>query len=174
MVGAVLRDQLLPSGGTAGGPAERLEAQATAAQLAMLRYQLNPHFLFNTLNSISTLVLLKQTEPANAMLTRLSSFLRHTLLTQPTGKVTVEQEIETLKLYLGIERMRFEERLRTDFQIEPAASGSDAACHAAAAAGRKRNQIRGVAARGRGAESALPRGSSDHSCGSPFPTPVRA
>lgn len=100
---------------------ERLEAQATAAQLAMLRYQLNPHFLFNTLNSISTLVLLKQTEPANAMLTRLSSFLRHTLLTQPTGKVTLNQEIETLKLYLGIERMRFEERLRTDFQIEPAA-----------------------------------------------------
>jgi sensor histidine kinase YesM len=53
-----------------------LEAQTTAAQLAMLRYQLNPHFLFNTLNSISTLVLLKQTEPANAMLTRLSGFLR--------------------------------------------------------------------------------------------------
>jgi two-component system LytT family sensor kinase len=100
---------------------ERLEAQATAAQLAMLRYQLNPHFLFNTLNSISTLVLLKQTEPANAMLTRLSSFLRHTLLTQPTGKVTLEQEVETLQLYLGIERMRFEERLRTDFQIDPAA-----------------------------------------------------
>ena len=99
---------------------ERLEAQATAAQLAMLRYQLNPHFLFNTLNSISTLVLLKQTEPANAMLTRLSSFLRHTLLSQPTGKVTLEQEVATLKLYLGIERMRFEERLRTDFQIDPA------------------------------------------------------
>ena len=103
---------------------ERLEAQATAAQLAMLRYQLNPHFLFNTLNSISTLVLLKQTEPANAMLTRLSSFLRHTLLAQPTGKVTLDQEIQTLKLYLGIERMRFEERLRTDFQIEPAAQGA--------------------------------------------------
>jgi sensor histidine kinase YesM len=101
---------------------ERLEAQATSAQLAMLRYQLNPHFLFNTLNSISTLVLLKQTEPANAMLTRLSGFLRHTLVSQPGGKVTVAQEVETLKLYLDIERMRFEERLRAVFSIDPAAA----------------------------------------------------
>lgn len=98
----------------------RLENQATSAQLAMLRYQLNPHFLFNTLNSISTLVLLKQTDPANAMLTRLSSFLRYTLVNQPTGRVTVAQEVETLKLYLDIERMRFEERLRTTFRIEEA------------------------------------------------------
>jgi hypothetical protein len=63
-----------------------LENQATSAQLAMLRYQLNPHFLFNTLNSISTLVLLKQTEPANAMLSRLSSFLRYTLINEPTAQ----------------------------------------------------------------------------------------
>ena len=100
---------------------ERLEAQATAAQLAMLRYQLNPHFLFNTLNSISTLVLLKQTGPANAMLTRLSGFLRHTLITEPGSQVTLAQEIETLQLYLDIERMRFEERLRTHFEIDDAA-----------------------------------------------------
>jgi sensor histidine kinase YesM len=100
---------------------ERLEAQATAAQLAMLRYQLNPHFLFNTLNSISTLVLLKQTEPANAMLTRLSGFLRHTLIAEPGSQVTLAQEIETLQLYLDIERMRFEERLRTQFEIEDTA-----------------------------------------------------
>lgn len=97
---------------------ERLEAQATSAQLTMLRYQLNPHFLFNTLNSISTLVLLKRTDPANAMLTKLSSFLRHTLINEPGGKVTVAQEVDTLKLYLEIERMRFEERLRTVFKIE--------------------------------------------------------
>lgn len=104
---------------------ERLEMQATTAQLAMLRYQLNPHFLFNTLNSISTLVLLKQTEPANAMLTRLSAFLRHTLVSQPGSKVTVAQEVDTLKLYLEIERMRFEERLRTRFQIDPAAKAAE-------------------------------------------------
>jgi len=96
----------------------RLENQATSAQLAMLRYQLNPHFLFNTLNSISTLVLLRQTEPANAMLSRLSSFLRYTLINEPSARVTVSQEIETLKLYLDIERMRFEDRLRTNFTIE--------------------------------------------------------
>ena len=100
----------------------RLEHTASSAQLAMLRYQLNPHFLFNTLNSISTLVLLKQTERANAMLSRLSSFLRYTLVNEPTGQVTVAQEVETLKLYLEIEKMRFEERLRPRFSIDPAAS----------------------------------------------------
>ncbi|PSJ42307.1 sensor histidine kinase [Sphingomonas deserti] len=96
----------------------RLENQASAAQLAMLRYQLNPHFLFNTLNSISTLVLLKQTERANAMLSRLSSFLRYTLVNEPMGSVTVAQEVETLKLYLDIEKMRFEDRLRPRFEID--------------------------------------------------------
>jgi two-component system LytT family sensor kinase len=97
----------------------RMEHQASSAQLAMLRYQLNPHFLFNTLNSISTLVLLRQTERANAMLSRLSSFLRYTLVNEPTGMVTLAQEVETLKLYLEIEKMRFEERLRPHFSLEP-------------------------------------------------------
>ena len=105
------RDQLL-----------RLEAQASSAQLAMLRYQLNPHFLFNTLNSISTLVLLKQTERANAMLSRLASFLRYTLVSDAGGEVSVAQEMETLKLYLGIEKMRFEDRLRPSFEVDPDAA----------------------------------------------------
>jgi two-component system, LytTR family, sensor kinase len=103
---------------------ERLENQASNAQLAMLRYQLNPHFLFNTLNSISTLVLLRQTERANAMLARLSSFLRYTLVNEPTGKVTLAQEVETLKLYLEIEKMRFEDRLRPHFKIESETIGA--------------------------------------------------
>jgi two-component system, LytTR family, sensor kinase len=96
----------------------QLESQASTAQLAMLRYQLNPHFLFNTLNSISTLVLLKQTERANAMLSRLSSFLRYTLVNEPTAQVTLVQEVETLKLYLEIEKMRFEDRLRPHFKVD--------------------------------------------------------
>jgi signal transduction histidine kinase len=100
---------------------ERLGTQASAAQLAMLRYQLNPHFLFNTLNSISTLVLLKETERANAMLSRLADFLRFTLIYEPTAHVTVAQEVQTLKLYLEIEKMRFEARLRPVFEIDPRA-----------------------------------------------------
>ena len=103
---------------------ERLEGQASSAQLAMLRYQLNPHFLFNTLNSISTLVLLKQTERANAMLARLSSFLRYTLANEPTAKVTLAQEVETLKLYLEIEKMRFEDRLRPHFKVDAETIGA--------------------------------------------------
>lgn len=102
----------------------RLESQASTAQLAMLRYQLNPHFLFNTLNSISTLVLLRQTERANAMLSRLSSFLRYTLVNEPTAKVTLVQEVETLKLYLEIEKMRFEDRLRPHFKVDPDTIGA--------------------------------------------------
>jgi two-component system LytT family sensor kinase len=105
------------------GQLVKLEGQASAAQLAMLRYQLNPHFLFNTLNSISTLVLLKQTDRANMMLSRLSAFLRYTLVNEPTAQVTLAQEVETLKLYLEIEKMRFEERLRSSFDIDPAVAG---------------------------------------------------
>jgi signal transduction histidine kinase len=97
-----------------------LAAQAAKAQLAMLRYQLNPHFLFNTLNSISTLVLLKDTDAANAMLSRLSAFLRSTLTEDSGGMVTLAREIETLKLYLDIEKMRFQERMRTYYTIDPA------------------------------------------------------
>jgi signal transduction histidine kinase len=94
-----------------------MAAQANTAQLAMLRYQLNPHFLFNTLNSISTLVLLKQTDRANAMLSRLASFLRYSLVGEREGIATIAQEAEALKLYLDIERTRFEARLRTRFDI---------------------------------------------------------
>ncbi|TPE60527.1 sensor histidine kinase [Sandaracinobacter neustonicus] len=98
---------------------ERMAAQANSAQLEMLRYQINPHFLFNTLNSISTLVLLTETEKANTMLSRLSSFLRYSLVGEREGQATVAQEMQALKLYLEIERTRFENRLRTRFDIAP-------------------------------------------------------
>ncbi len=93
-------------------------AMAHEAQLKMLRYQLNPHFLFNTLNAISTLILERSTEDANRMVTRLSSFLRHSLDNDPMKMVTLEQELAALRLYLDIEKVRFEERLTLDLDIE--------------------------------------------------------
>lgn len=94
---------------------------AHQAQLKMLRYQLNPHFLFNTLNAISTLVLEGRSREANDMVTRLSTFLRHSLDRDPKQKVTLQRELEAINLYLGIEKIRFDERLRLDFDIDPAA-----------------------------------------------------
>ena len=96
----------------------RSEALAHEAQLLMLRYQLNPHFLFNTLNAISTLVLSKSNEKANEMLTKLSKFLRYSLDHSPLDKVSLAHELETSRLYLDIEKVRFAERLRLEFDIE--------------------------------------------------------
>jgi two-component system LytT family sensor kinase len=93
-------------------------ALAQESQLKMLRYQLNPHFLFNTLNAISTLILDNQNRKANHAVTRLSEFLRYTLDQDPMKKVTLRQEIEALDLYLGTERLRFGERLRLEYAIE--------------------------------------------------------
>jgi two-component system LytT family sensor kinase len=90
---------------------------AHQAQLKMLRYQLNPHFLFNTLNAISTLILLKENVTANTMVTKLSEFLRYSLDKDPMKKVTLSNEIQALELYLAIEKVRFEERLQVHFNI---------------------------------------------------------
>jgi two-component system, LytTR family, sensor kinase len=96
-------------------------ALAQEAQLKMLRYQLNPHFLFNTLNAISTLILDNENRLANHAVTRLSEFLRYTLDQDPMKKVTLRQELEALDLYLGTERLRFAERLRLEYAVEEAA-----------------------------------------------------
>jgi signal transduction histidine kinase len=102
---------------------EALEASALAqeALVKMLRYQLNPHFLFNTLNAISTLILDGQGKVANQAIGRLSEFLRHTLDQDPMKKVTLRHELEALNLYLGIEQLRFGDRLRLEFEIDEAA-----------------------------------------------------
>jgi two-component sensor histidine kinase len=96
-----------------------LKANAVAhqAQLKMLRYQLNPHFLFNTLNAISTLILVEENKTANSMVTKLSEFLRYSLDKDPMKKVSLQTEIQALQLYLAIEQVRFEDRLTLDFQI---------------------------------------------------------
>ena len=100
----------------------RAAALAQEAQFKMLRYQLNPHFLFNTLNAISTLILDNRNSIANSAVTGLSEFLRYTLDQDPMKKVTVAQEMEALNLYLEIEKMRFGERLGLDYAIDDSAS----------------------------------------------------
>ncbi|HKR35158.1 MAG TPA: histidine kinase [Steroidobacteraceae bacterium] len=100
----------------------RSSALAQEAQLKMLRYQLNPHFLFNTLNAISTLILDNRNSVANSAVTGLSEFLRYTLDQDPMKKVTVAQEVDALNLYLEIEKLRFGPRLTIEFAIDDNAS----------------------------------------------------
>ncbi len=95
----------------------RSEALAHEAQLRMLRYQLNPHFLFNTLNAISTLVMQGSSDTANRMLTKLSKFLRYSLDHDPLDEVDLEQELRSVQLYLDIEKVRFEERMRIEIDV---------------------------------------------------------
>lgn len=91
--------------------------RAHQAQLKMLRYQLNPHFLFNTLNAISTLILDQQNTTANDMVSKLSRFLRYSLESDPMREVTVNDEVASLLLYLEIEKVRFGDRLELDVQV---------------------------------------------------------
>jgi hypothetical protein len=102
---------------------QTLKATATAhqAQLKMLRYQLNPHFLFNTLNAISTLILDGANETANLAVSRLSDFLRYTLDNDPMKRVTLGSELGAIDLYLQIEKVRFGDRLIIEKDIEPRA-----------------------------------------------------
>jgi hypothetical protein len=88
------------------------------SQIKMLRYQINPHFLFNTLNAVSTLVLRGSKDKANGMLIRLSTFLRFSLDNDPEKKIRLYEELKALMLYLEIEKTRFEDRLTVKFEIE--------------------------------------------------------
>ncbi|MBC7798536.1 MAG: histidine kinase [Pyrinomonadaceae bacterium] len=96
-----------------------LENQLAQAKLHALKMQLNPHFLFNTLNSISSLVL-DNPKAANRMIARLGDFLRLTLDNDSNQEVTLERELEFLKCYLEIERIRFQDRLTINFEIDEA------------------------------------------------------
>ena len=98
--------------------ASQLEAQLSQAQLQALKMQLHPHFLFNTLHSISAL-LHRDTESARKMITRLGDFLRLTLENSGTQEVTLKQEMEFLRCYLEIERIRFQDRLTTRVFVDP-------------------------------------------------------
>jgi two-component system, LytTR family, sensor kinase len=96
----------------------QLAAQLAQAQLEALKMQLQPHFLFNTLQNISAL-LAEDVRAADKMIARLGDFLRLTLANSGAQLVTLQQELDFLKCYLEIEQVRFQDRLTTHFQIEP-------------------------------------------------------
>jgi signal transduction histidine kinase len=90
---------------------------AKAAELRSLRYQVNPHFLFNTLNSLSALVLTGKTERAETMIQTISTFYRHSLADDPTSDVSLEDEFALQRLYLDIEAVRFPDRLLASYDL---------------------------------------------------------
>ncbi|MEA3066016.1 MAG: two-component system, LytTR family, sensor kinase [Sphingomonadales bacterium] len=90
-------------------------ALAQTAQLTALRLQLNPHFLFNTLNAISSLIVTGRNKDGEAMLSKLCGFLRTALAADGRTEVTLEEEMETLQTYLEIEAIRFGDRLTVEF-----------------------------------------------------------
>jgi hypothetical protein len=95
-------------------------ALANKAQLEALRYQLNPHFLFNALNSIRASVD-EDSARAKQMITQLSEFLRYSLLSESEKKIPLREELEAVQNYLAIEKIRFEDKLEINFEVEKAA-----------------------------------------------------
>ena len=96
------------------------ERDAQEAQLRALRYQVNPHFLFNTLNSLSSLVMARRDEEAEAMIVNLSTFFRSSLTLDPSEDIGLAQEIEFQQLYLDIEKLRFPRRLEVSVDVPDA------------------------------------------------------
>jgi len=101
--------------------ASKLDAQLSNARLQALKMQLHPHFLFNTLHSITALVLKNENRDAVKMISRLSELLRLTLDNIETQVLTLEDEIEFTRRYLEIERIRFHDRLAVEWDIDPQA-----------------------------------------------------
>lgn len=95
----------------------QLEAELAQAQLQALQSQIQPHFLFNALNTISA-VIYEDAQAADMMIVRLSNFLRSLLSASPSQEVTLREELHFLNLYLDIMRPRFEERLQVTFAVE--------------------------------------------------------
>ena len=102
---------------TAKRQAAEAETAAQSAQLQALRYQINPHFLFNTLNSLSSLVMTGRSDRAEAMLLALSTFFRSSLSLDPSADVTLAEEIDLQRLYLDIETTRFPDRLHVEIEV---------------------------------------------------------
>lgn len=105
--------------------AATFEAAALRAEAAALRLQLNPHFIFNTLNGIASLVVRQRQEEAEEMIDRLASFMRASFASDPTGLVTLEQEFDTIAAYLDIETARFGDRLHVEITLPTALRGRE-------------------------------------------------
>jgi two-component system, LytTR family, sensor kinase len=99
----------------------RAVAEARDAQLQMLAYQLNPHFLFNTLNSVRALID-EDRDRARLMVTELARFLRYALVDRPLHLAQLSEEIDALRGYLAVESVRFEDRLEVRVEVQPAAA----------------------------------------------------
>ena len=95
----------------------KAEAETKAAQLQLLRYQLNPHFLFNTLNSIGSLIAAKRGIDANGMLLKLSTFLRFALERDDMTLTSLREDLMAVELYLDIEKVRFSDRLVVELDV---------------------------------------------------------
>ena len=95
----------------------KAEAETKAAQLQLLRYQLNPHFLFNTLNSISSLIAAERGIDANGMLLKLSTFLRFALERDDMTLTSLREDLMAVELYLEIEKVRFSDRLVVELDV---------------------------------------------------------
>lgn len=93
------------------------ESAAQLAQVRALRYQVNPHFLFNTLNSLSSLVMTGRPAEAEEMILKLSNFFRSSLSLDPTADVSLAEEIDLQRLYLDIEQVRFPRRLKVEIDV---------------------------------------------------------
>jgi two-component system LytT family sensor kinase len=98
---------------------EKANALAQAAQLQMLRYRMNPHFLFNALNSIRALIS-ESKSSAKKMVTELSEYLRYSLISQNHENVPLKEEMESVRHYFNIQKMRYENKLEVSFDIDPA------------------------------------------------------
>ena len=105
-----------------------LEKQLSAAQLHALQMQIDPHFLFNTLNSLTALVKFDQKDEALETLANLNSLLRTTLASSSPAKVVLSKEVQMIESYLAIEQVRFADRLRVDLRVDPEALGGLVPC----------------------------------------------
>ncbi|WP_229206807.1 sensor histidine kinase [Dyadobacter crusticola] len=99
---------------------EQLRSQLANAQLQSLKMQLNPHFLFNTLHAVISLMIKNDIRKATVMITTLSDLLRAVLINQKADFIPLQEELKLTRQYLSIQQVRFQDRLKVEYEIDPA------------------------------------------------------